>query len=160
MKKARTRAEWTRLATSKLGKILVAARARPALKRLAPGPEWVVSVQLVGTPAMIRLNGRYRGKPYATDVLSFNVPPVFMREGQLGELVICLPVLKRQAKERGHSEEAELEILLVHGVLHLLGLDHELGSKQAAAMARWEGKLLPARLRGLIALQCQRSKSS
>ena len=75
-----------------------------------------------------------------------------MREGQLGEVVICLPVLKRQARERGHSEVAELEILLVHGALHLLGFDHELGPKQAAAMARWEGKLLPARLRGLITL--------
>ena len=83
---------------------------------------------------MSRLNAQYRGKAYPTDVLSFPAPKIFRMAGELGALVVCLPALKRQARERGHSPETELEILLVHGVLHLLGLDHELGPKQAVEM--------------------------
>jgi rRNA maturation RNase YbeY len=98
---------------------------------------------------MRRLNAEYRRKRYATDVLSFPAPSVFRDQGWLGELVICRPVLRAQAREHGHSAERELAVLIVHGVLHLLGLDHEKGPRQAAAMARWEGRLLPAR--GLIA---------
>jgi probable rRNA maturation factor len=146
-----TQKEWTRLAERRLKRILKQAQAVPSLARKAPSPSlWSVSVQLIGSAAMTRLNGKYRGKAYPTDVLSFNAPAVFTKAGELGELVICLPVLKRQARERGHPSEVELEILLVHGVLHLLGFDHELGPKQAAVMAKWEQKLLPAKVRGLI----------
>jgi probable rRNA maturation factor len=99
---------------------------------------------------MTRLNEQYRGKAYATDVLSFPSPEVFQSMGQLGELVVCLPVLKRQARELGHAPEQELDVLLAHGALHLLGLDHELGPKQSAEMARLEARLLPARAKGLI----------
>jgi probable rRNA maturation factor len=111
---------------------------------------WNASVQMVGGPAMRRLNLQYRKKNYQTDVLSFEAPLVFRKVGQLGELVICLPVLKRQAAEQGHSPESELDILLIHGLLHLLGFDHERGPKDAASMSRWERKLL-GRLPGLIA---------
>lgn len=92
------------------------------------------------------LNKNYRGKNYPTDVLSFPVPEPFARMGILGELVICLPVLKAQAVEQKHSASLELDILLVHGVLHLLGFDHELGPKQAREMASWEAKLLASLL--------------
>jgi probable rRNA maturation factor len=94
---------------------------------------------------MARLNSRYRGKPRPTDVLSFPAPePIRSLQGALGELVICLPVLTRQAREQGHRAELELWVLLAHGLLHLLGMDHEKGGKQAAEMARWEKKLLSA----------------
>ena len=96
---------------------------------------------------MTELNRAYRGKNRPTDVLSFQPPEVFRKQGMLGELVICLPVLKRQARELGHRPETELRILLVHGVLHLLGLDHELGAREAARMARLEARLLE-KLRG------------
>ncbi len=98
-------------------------------------------MRLVGAPEMIRLNRQYRKIAYPTDVLSFSVPEVFFRSGVLGELVICLPTARRQAKEQGHAVERELEVLLVHGMLHLLGFDHEQGEKEAKAMERWERKL-------------------
>ncbi len=97
---------------------------------------------------MRQLNREYRKKNYATDVLSFPSPDVFRIQGYLGELVVCLPVLKRQAREQGHSQKAELEVLLVHGVLHLLGMDHEKSQKEARRMARWEKKLLSSKQTG------------
>jgi probable rRNA maturation factor len=100
---------------------------------------------------MTALNRRYRGKAYPTDVLSFSAPEPFRRAGHLGDLVICLPTLKRQAREQCHAPERELQVLLVHGVLHLLGFDHELGPKQAALMQRWEARLLDRPASGLIA---------
>ncbi len=70
---------------------------------------------------MRRLNREWRKKDKPTDVLSF---PSGER-GFLGDLVIDVPYAARQARSRGHSLERELQILLVHGVLHLLGFDHE-----------------------------------
>ena len=91
---------------------------------------------------MRHLNYEYRGKDKQTDVLSFSVPEPFQSMGMLGELFICLPVLKKQAKERNIPEDLELTVLMVHGLLHLLGFDHELGPKQEKEMARWEQTLL------------------
>jgi probable rRNA maturation factor len=71
-----------------------------------------------------KLNKRYRGKNYATDILSFDG----------GEMVICPQVLKRQARENGHSYQAELGYMLIHGVLHLMGHDHEKSKKAAKVM--------------------------
>lgn len=152
-KASMTRVEMQTMAERRLKAILKAAQALPKLKKMGPKTPrpWTVELNLVGAAAMTRLNGQYRGKHYATDVLSFPAPPVFNLQGLLGELVICHPTLKRQAKERGHSDRVELEVLLVHGVLHLLGMDHELGEKQAAEMARWEKKLLSGSSPGLIA---------
>lgn len=62
--------------------------------------------------------------------------------GFLGELFVCGQVLQRQARERELTEEQELAILVTHGVLHLLGFDHERSSREARAMARWEKRLL------------------
>lgn len=150
---AKTLTEWGPLAEKRLNSILKKAHAFPELRRLGAfgeAPSWKADVRLVGSPAMTRLNGQYRGKKYATDVLSFTAPDMFSRAGWLGELVICLPVLKRQARELGHTPEQELDVLLAHGILHLLGLDHERGPRHAAKMAAWERKLLPARAAGLI----------
>jgi probable rRNA maturation factor len=156
MKKTRapkTLVEWAPLAQKRLQAILRKARALPELRNLGPfgqAPRWSAELRLVGSAAMTMLNGKIRGKHYATDVLSFPVPEVFQRQGLLGELVVCLPTLLSQASELGHTPEVELQILLAHGVLHLLGLDHERGRKQALLMARWEAALLPVRARGLI----------
>ena len=110
-------------------------------------------MRLVGAAQMTKLNSDYRGKTYATDVLSFQAPAPFQRLGQLGELVICAPTLRRQALEQGHTAPRELDVLLVHGVLHLLGMDHELGPQQMREMARWEDRVLSSlskSARGLI----------
>jgi probable rRNA maturation factor len=105
---------------------------------------WSLSVRLLGAPAMVRLNKKWRGKNYATDVLSFPAPGVFRDQGLLGELVICLPTLLQQAKTLGHPPREELKVLLVHGVLHLLGLDHEKNRYQLGRQARFEQELLLA----------------
>lgn len=98
---------------------------------------------------MKRLNAGYRKKSYATDVLSFAAPEPFRSQGWLGELVVCAPVLERQARELKHSSELELDVLLAHGLLHLLGLDHERGPAEARRMAKLEARLLEGQ--GLIA---------
>ncbi|MCM2323999.1 MAG: rRNA maturation RNase YbeY [Oligoflexia bacterium] len=148
-------ATWRKRAEKTVFKLLKAARARPALRKLGPASaDWRAGVHLVSGAEMTRLNLMYRRKRYATDVLSFAAPEPFRGEGFLGDLVVCLPVLKRQAREMGHSPAEELRVLLAHGVLHLLGLDHETGDSEAARMRRWESRLLAgprrAGARGLI----------
>ena len=94
---------------------------------------------------MRTLNKRYRGKNGTTDVLSFS-----MREGLfadvrpelLGDIVISVPVAEKQARAAGHSLVCEIELLLVHGLLHLLGYDHERGRAEARRMRCKERLLL------------------
>lgn len=82
-----------------------------------------------------RLNREFRGKDYATDVLSF---PAEREEGGLGDLAISWDRAKAQAAEHGHSVADELRILILHGVLHLTGQDHETDTGQMArAEMRW-----------------------
>ena len=82
-----------------------------------------------------RLNRRFRGKNSATDVLSF---PSGDRNGFAGDMGISIDRAKAQAAEHGHSLEDELRILMLHGALHLAGLDHETDSgEMARAEARW-----------------------
>ena len=76
------------------------------------------------------LNFKYRQKNYATDILSFDGDGV----ESLGELVLCPQVLKKQAKEHGLSFRQELGYMLIHGVLHLLGYDHEKNQTDAKVM--------------------------
>jgi probable rRNA maturation factor len=85
-----------------------------------------------------RLNRRYRRTDAATDVLSFPSD----EPGYLGDIVIASGVARRQAREAGHSLRHELRVLALHGLLHLLGYDHE---RDAGRMARVEARL---RLRG------------
>jgi len=80
------------------------------------------------------LNRRYRGKDAATDVLSFQAD----EPGELGDVVIALGVARRQAREAGHSLQTELRVLALHGLLHLLGYDHERDDGQ---MRRLEQRL-------------------
>ena len=101
------------------------------------------------------MNRDWRGKNKPTDVLSF--PQQSLKELRalslaskkgskdpwgLGDIVISLDRSKAQAKERGHSHREELEILLAHGLLHLLGFDHEESRAEALKMRRMERKLL------------------
>jgi len=94
-----------------------------------------------------RLNRDFRKKDYATDVLSF---PSGNTLGFLGDIAISFEHAQRQAAEHGHATAEEIEILMLHGVLHLLGMDHEKdGGQMARAENKWRAALgLP---RGLIA---------
>ncbi len=95
----------------------------------------IVSVVVTDTRRVRRLNRRFRGLDEATDVLSFNTdfPGLVGPDGaaELGEIVIALPVAARGARERGVELADELALLTVHGVLHLLGHDHETPSDDA-----------------------------
>ena len=79
-----------------------------------------VAIALVSDARMRTLNRRFRRKDYPTDVLSFPAD-----SAMLGDLVIATGVAKRQAREAGHSYQTELRVLALHGLLHLLGYDHE-----------------------------------
>jgi probable rRNA maturation factor len=101
-----------------------------------------VELTICGAPRMSKLNKEYRGKVGLTDVLSFAADPFFQHKGVLGDLVICAPVVLKQAREYQHSWKKELDVLIVHGLLHLLHFDHEQGETEAREMAKWERKLL------------------
>jgi len=72
-----------------------------------------------------RLNSQYRNLDYATDVLSFPMSESLPDGLYLGDMFICLPVARLQAESAGHSLKAELLTLMIHGLLHLAGYDHE-----------------------------------
>lgn len=100
-----------------------ARRLRPWLERLvatlAPEAE-SLGIRFAGDREVRRLNRTYRGKDRPTDVLSFPG-----EDGHLGDILISVPVARRQAAAAGCSVERELQVLLLHGLLHCLGHDHE-----------------------------------
>lgn len=123
-----------------------------------------ISLAIVGNGRMRRLNKMYRKKNRVTDVLAFDNKSVLrylakafprLKKGEdikfieppddvkrLGEIVICYPEAKKQAKRLGHSLEKELAILLAHGILHLVGYEHERGGQGAEEMRETEERVL------------------
>lgn len=104
-----------------------------------------LSVALIGNGEMRKLNARYRKKDYPTDVLSFPAAqdmPAGVR--LLGDVIISVDKAKEQAKDRGRSLDEEMTTLLIHGVLHLLGYDHERSVRDARIMGRLEKKIYRA----------------
>src|SRR6266852_8803230 len=110
-----------------------------------------VSLSLVSDSAMARMNQAYRGKPGATDVLSFPLngnaprkksprPDLFAGEnsaaGYLGDIAIAPETARRNARHLGRSLPLELRILILHGLLHLLGYDHETDRGEMDRMER------------------------
>lgn len=104
--------------------------------------KWRFEISLISSRKISAMNREYRGKSGPTDVLSFPAPEPFWSSGILGEVVVAKEVLARQAREQGHSVDRELDVLLVHGILHLLGMDHERDEKGLREMKRWEQKVL------------------
>jgi len=122
-----------------------------------------LSVVLTDDPHIQCLNRDFREKDAPTDVLSFGQlegEPFVTPIPHLGDLVISVETAARQAKERGHSVEAEVRILLVHGLMHLLGHDH-MEAEERTLMAQAEDALLAAlpahpqwpKSSGLVSLQ-------
>jgi probable rRNA maturation factor len=91
-----------------------------------------VEVLLTSDAEVKRLNKAFRGKNKATDVLSFPAPAEFTDQ-QAGDLAVSLDTAARQAAEHGHTLRDEVRILLLHGLLHLAGEDHESDSGEMAA---------------------------
>jgi rRNA maturation RNase YbeY len=104
-----------------------------------------LSIVLVDDEEMTRLNRRYRGRRKTTDVLSFaqlEGDEIESPDAQhLGDVVVSVPVAKRQAKDGGWTLEEELLRLIVHGLLHVLGYDHEKSSREERRMRREEARL-------------------
>src|SRR4051794_34217087 len=109
------------------------------LQSVAPArARGAVTIAIVSDARVRALNRRYRHKNRATDVLSF---PAGLRRAMprfLGDIVIAAGVARRQARDAGHSLQTELRVLALHGLLHLLGYDHEQDEGQ---MARFERRL-------------------
>lgn len=112
-----------------------------------------ISLLITGQDRIRELNREYRGKDRPTDVLSFSMseqkqedePTAFIGPPDgllhLGEIIISYPQAAIQAREHGHSVKREMAILMVHGVLHILGYDHEKPEKEPAMTAE-EKKIL------------------
>lgn len=131
-------------AAAKLGLTVQTAVNSPGLPTKAELRRWLaaalersaaITVRFVGAAEGRALNRAYRGRDYATNVLAFaaGLPPE-LRLPLLGDVVICAPVVAREAREQGKLPAAHYAHLTVHGVLHLLGHDHQ----DAAAARRME----------------------
>ncbi len=101
-----------------------------------------VSVYITDDEEIRELNRNYRGKDKPTDVLSFPLNETFNGYKLLGDIVISQDTAQRQAKELGHSLNYEVKRLLIHGLVHLLGYDHEKGGEEEKKFKEIEGLLL------------------
>ncbi|WP_261379336.1 rRNA maturation RNase YbeY [Denitratisoma sp. DHT3] len=121
---------------------LPALPSRPRIRRWAQaaceGPAQV-TVRFVDAGEGRQLNHDFRGKDYATNVLSF---PYEADPVTIGDLVVCLPVVLKEAEAQGKAADAHFAHLIVHGMLHLQGYDHEAGDAEAELMERREREIL------------------
>jgi probable rRNA maturation factor len=120
--------------------VVTPARVRRWIGMAMQGPA-EIAVRIVGKEEGQALNRQYRGKDYATNVLTFD----YAREPVVSaDLVLCAPVVEREAREQGKTLEAHYAHLLVHGALHAQGYDHEAGERQALEMEALEVLLMGA----------------
>jgi probable rRNA maturation factor len=113
--------------------------ARNLQRRIARGRAF--DCIITGDPEMRRLNREFRGQDHATDVLSFPAAPGFDAP-YLGDLAISIQRARAQARRFGHEAEEEVRILMLHGLLHLMGMDHENGDgRMDRAERRWRLRL-------------------
>jgi len=120
--------------------------ARQTLKAEDVSPHYEMSLVFTDSETVQRLNRDYRGVDEPTDVLAFYMLPQQEADSDfvsppddithLGEVIISYPKAVEQAKEQGHSTEQELTLLIIHGILHLLGYDHEKPEEEAKMKAR------------------------
>lgn len=116
--------------------------ARQILRHLCSPPA-ELSIALVKDATIRVLNHRYRGKDEPTDVLSFPLADA-LQPFLLGEVIISIETAARQAERRGRPLREELQVLLIHGILHLLGYDHEVSRREAIRMQRKEREVRAA----------------
>ncbi|MGE4234001.1 MAG: rRNA maturation RNase YbeY [Bacteriovoracia bacterium] len=123
----------------RLNKIISAMRSLKLLPKKRPV---FLAVEFVSTDQMKTLNWKYRRKKSPTDVLSFE--QTWSKQGALflGDIVVCKPIWRKQAKDNKNTLEQEFTVLLVHGLLHLCGYDHEKSASEFKKMANLEMKIL------------------
>ena len=121
-------------------RVVTAARARKWVGMALVRPA-EIGVRIVGSEEGQSLNRQYRARDYATNVLTFD----YTREPVVSaDLVLCAPVVEREAREQGKTLEAHYAHLLVHGTLHAQGYDHERGDEHALEMEALEVLVLGA----------------
>jgi probable rRNA maturation factor len=142
----------SRYPTPLLRAVAAAAHAAMTHQRVAEGA--ALTILLTDDDYIRQLNSQYRGEDHATDVLSFPageaMPGAEGLAEYLGDIAIAVPFAQRQATARGHDATAEMQLLAVHGVLHLLGYDH-LDEDDKAAM--WQAQADILRTLGLEGIQ-------
>jgi len=147
MSASRTRAE---SAAAKLELTVQTAVKLPGLPAKAELRRWIaaalaqraaITVRYVGSAEGRRLNRAYRDRDYATNVLSFGYGGNGRRQVLAGDIVLCAPVLRREARAQGKALAAHVAHLTVHGTLHLQGHDHQ-SPRAAARMEALEKKIL------------------
>ena len=125
--------------------------SRFVMDRMRVHPQAELCIKAVDEATITGLNEKWMEKEGPTDVLAFPMDELRpglvneeLEEGMLGDLVLCPAVAERQAVTAGHSTEAEVELLTVHGILHLLGYDHaepeeheEMFGLQAQLLDEW-----------------------
>ena len=104
------------------------------------------TIRLAGAAEVRALNRTYRGIDHATDVLSFPLGEKLPEGLYAGDVLICMPIAAKQARQNSQSLEKELLLLMIHGLLHLRGLDHErdqgeMLARQARLFAEFAGEL-------------------
>jgi probable rRNA maturation factor len=134
-----------RRAQSSLNQVSIVRFVRRMEKEVARGKAF--DCLITGDAELRRLNREFRGRDYATDVLSFPASAE-MRRARLGDIAVSLARARAQARAFGHTVEREIAILILHGLLHLAGMDHETDrGRMARAEARWRARLgLPSGL--------------
>ena len=107
-------------------------------------PDKEISLSFCSAAEIQALNLQYRDKDYVTDVLSFPAANDGLELPILGDIVICVQRAQEQAEELGHSLTRELAFLFVHGLLHLLGYDHEVSEDEERIMFNLQDQILQA----------------
>lgn len=117
--------------------VALARFARRLARQVARGAEF--HVLITGDAELRRLNQRFRGQDAPTDVLSFPAGPAMPGISHaLGDVAISAARARAQARQFGHGTEEEIRVLMLHGLLHLVGMDHETdGGRMARAERRW-----------------------
>ena len=128
-------------------KTLVSIPKRVLLKKIKRVSEGNTTIAVVSSKKIQNLNFKYRKKNKPTDVLSFSrmeTSPDFFPtvKSDLGDVLICWQVAKKQAREDKVTIREELSRLTIHGVLHLFGYDHEISEKEEKKMFRLQNKIL------------------
>ncbi|MDQ7772876.1 MAG: rRNA maturation RNase YbeY [Elusimicrobiales bacterium] len=103
-----------------------------AVRKALPRARGEVNLVFVGGPEIIRLNRSFIGKSHRTDVIAFNYPPCPAPGTPFGDIFVCLPQARQQARELGHPLDRELLLLSLHGALHLAGMDDDTAARRAA----------------------------
>ncbi len=122
---------------SVLDEIIKRLLRKKALKNIKRLKKEEITLVFVSAPQMKSINFQFRQKNYATDILSFSSSS----PESLGELILCPSVLKKQARQNGHSLDFEILYMFIDGILHLLGYDHEISLSEEKKMFSLQDRL-------------------